>query len=255
MLSRGRVIGSCSLVIGKALQFLKRLGEASPLVLGALLLLVLACWGFIKIADEVVEGGTQRFDDWAIRATRRPNDLAELRGPQWLHEVARDITAMGGVTVLLLVTAAVVGYLIVDEKRHGVVLVLVATLGGLGLSTLLKNMFARPRPSIVPHLSDVYTSSFPSGHSMLSAVVYLTLGSLLARLVPQRAVKFYFIFVALVLTFLIGVSRIYMGVHYPTDVLAGWSAGLAWALIVWLVARYLQRRGAVEKDTEPTKET
>jgi undecaprenyl-diphosphatase len=239
-------------VLGKVRQLLRWLGNASPLVLAAVLVVVVASWAFIRIADEVHEGETQHFDDWAIRALRRPNDPAELRGPKWMHEVARDITALGGVTVLLLVTAAVVGYLIIDEKQRGVWLVLTATLGGLGLSTLLKDFFARPRPSGVPHLSSVYTSSFPSGHSMLSAVVYLTLGSLLARLVPQRALKFYFVFVALVLTFLIGVSRVYMGVHYPTDVLAGWAAGLVWALLCWLVARYLQRRGAVEKDTEHT---
>ena len=87
---------------------------------------------------------------------------------------------------------------------------------------------------------------------MLSAVVYLTLGSLLTRLVPERRVKIYFLVVALGLTFLVGVSRVYMGVHYPTDVLAGWTAGLVWALLCWLAARQLQKRGKVEKDTDPT---
>jgi undecaprenyl-diphosphatase len=130
-------------------------------------------------------------------------------------------------------------------------LVLIATLGGFVLSSILKHSYHRPRPNLVVHLSAVYTTSFPSGHSMLSAVVYMTLGTLLANFVTERRVKFYFVSVAMVLTFLVGVSRVFMGVHYPTDVLAGWSAGLAWALLCWMAARYLQRRGAVEKDITP----
>jgi undecaprenyl-diphosphatase len=127
-------------------------------------------------------------------------------------------------------------------------LVLVATGGGLVLSTVLKHFIDRDRPALVEHRSVVYTSSFPSGHSMLSAVVYLTLGSLLARIMPGRVLKLYFLFLAMALTFLVGVSRVYLGVHWPTDVLAGWCGGLVWALVCWLVARRLQRRGTVEKD-------
>jgi undecaprenyl-diphosphatase len=81
----------------------------------------------------------------------------------------------------------------------------------------------------------------------MSAVVYLTLGALLARLADQRRVKLYFLAVAALLTLLVGLSRVYLGVHYPTDVLAGWSAGLVWATLCWLAARSLQRRGAVER--------
>jgi undecaprenyl-diphosphatase len=128
--------------------------------------------------------------------------------------------------------------------------VIVAVVGGQVLSTLLKYFIDRPRPDIVHHLSHVYTTSFPSGHSMMSAVVYLTLGALLARFVPQRALKLYFIGLAMFLTFLVGVSRVYMGVHWPTDVLAGWTAGLVWAIACWLVARQLQRRHVVERDVE-----
>lgn len=227
------------------------------LVLIVALLVVGGVWGFVSIADEVVEGDTQAFDEWAVRALRTPNPESTLEhplpqvpiGPPWLREVGRDITALGGMAVLILVTLGVAGYLLMARKYHAMWLVLIATGSGLLLSSTLKWGFDRPRPE-VDHYSYVYTSSFPSGHSMLSAVVYLTLGSLLTRLVRERSVKVYVIAVALFLTFLVGASRVYMGVHYPTDVLAGWTAGLVWAMLCWLAARYLQQRGAVEKDFE-----
>jgi undecaprenyl-diphosphatase len=228
------------------------LGSHINLVLVVVLLIVGGSTVFVYIADEVMEGETQHFDNWAVRALRRPDNPAVAIGPPWLAEVGRDITALGGVAVMTLVTAGVAGYLLLVRKFRAAALVVVATLGALLISSALKHGFARQRPELVPHLSRVYTSSFPSGHSMLSSAVYLTLGSLLARLVPQRRVKIYFLAVALFLTFIIGLSRVYMGVHYPTDVLAGWTAGLVWALICWLAARYLQRRGKVEKDTEQT---
>lgn len=220
-------------------------------VLGVVLLIVIGTWGFIKLADEVREGDTQTFDDWAVRSMRRADDPTRPIGPPWLAEVGRDLTALGGVSVLVLVTAGVAGYLLMAGKRHAMWLVLIATLGGLLISTILKYSFDRARPELVPHLSQVYTSSFPSGHSMLSAVVYLTLGSLLTRLVERRLLKIYFLTLAILVTFLVGISRVYMGVHYPTDVLAGWAAGLVWALICWLAAHYLRQRGAVEPLTGP----
>jgi undecaprenyl-diphosphatase len=224
--------------------------HVSFIVLLCALVIATGTWGFAKLADEVLEGDTQHFDEWAIKSLRRPNDLATPIGPPWLHEVGRDATALGGMFVLTLVTLAVTGYLLIVRKYRATWLVLGATLSGLVLSTILKNSFNRQRPSVVPHLSNVYTSSFPSGHSMLSAVVYLTLGVMLSRLVPNRAAKIYFLVVALGLSFIIGVSRVYMGVHYPTDVLAGWTAGCVWATICYMVARALQKRGKVERDVD-----
>ena len=226
------------------------LGSHTGSLLVAALLVVLCIWAFIAIADEVKEGGTQRFDDWAIRALRKPADPAQPIGPPWLAEVARDLTGLGGVAVLSLMTAAVVGFLWLREKYGAMRLVLIATLGGLTLSTALKHVYNRPRPQLVAHLSAVYTTSFPSGHSMLSAIVYLTLGALLARLFEGTAIKVYILLVAMLLTLLVGMSRIYMGVHYPTDVLAGWAVGLSWAILCWLVARRLQRQGMVERSAE-----
>jgi undecaprenyl-diphosphatase len=215
-------------------------------VLLAVLLVIVGISAFVAIADEVREGDTLSFDEWAVRALRRRDDPAKPVGPGWLAEVGRDLTALGGVAVLTLLMLAVAGFLWLRRMSGALAVVLVAILGGLLVNGVLKSCFERPRPDVVPHLSKVYTSSFPSGHSMLAATVYLTLGALLARFAEGRALKAYFLLVALVLTFLVGISRVYMGVHYPTDVLAGWAAGLTWALLCWLAARFLQRRGIVE---------
>ena len=225
-------------------------GGLDLILLLAVLAMVTGVWSFMAIADKVVEGKTLRIDERLIRSLRNAADPSDPIGPEWLEEVGRDLTALGGVAVLSLITAAVVGFLFMRRQYHAIAFLLGATVGGLALSLLLKNHFARPRPELVPHLSAVYTSSFPSGHSMLSAVVYLTLGALLARLVKGPALKVYVLAMAMLLTLLVGVSRVYMGVHYPTDVLGGWSVGLSWAILCWLVARRLQREGVVEGSAE-----
>jgi undecaprenyl-diphosphatase len=225
---------------------LEWIGKYELSVMLALLLFVAAIWGFVEIADAVAAGRTMKFDEWAIRAMRKPNDPAAPIGPRWLAEVGRDLTALGGVAFLTLLTIAVAGFLWIKRMYGAMLLVLVATLGGLTVSMFLKMSFDRPRPDFVPHLSHIYTSSFPSGHAMLSATVFLTLGALLGRFVQERVLKAYFLIIALLLSVLVGVSRVYMGVHYPTDVLTGWSAGLAWAILCWLVARFMQRKHMVE---------
>jgi undecaprenyl-diphosphatase len=209
--------------------------------------ILLCICGFIAVAVGVKWGATREIDEQLLRAPRDASDPAKALGPAWLEEVARDLTAAGGIATLSLVTAAVSGYLLICRKYGALALLLGATLGGLLLGTVLKDRFDRPRPAVVPHKSLVMTSSFPSGHSLNSAVVYLTLGTLLAGLCRERRLKFYFFSVALLLTLLVGISRVFMGVHYPTDVLAGWCAGLAWALLCGLVARRLRRRGLVER--------
>ena len=235
----------CGVIVRTFRSVLAWLGSRGHLVLAAMLAVVAGTWGFVELLDEVKEGDTRRFDEWLITWLR----LHE--GPAWLQEVGRDMTALGGVAVLVMMTLAVAGYLQLSRRYHAMWLVIIATSGGLVLSTVLKHFIDRDRPSLVEHRSIVYTSSFPSGHSMLSAVVYLTLGSLLARIMPGRVLKLYFLLLAMMLTFLVGVSRIYLGVHWPTDVLAGWCGGLVWALLCWLVARHLQRKGAVEQDDDP----
>ncbi len=229
-------------------RFLGWLGTHEPVVLSALAVIVASTWFFADLADEVLEGDTRRFDESVLLAMRDADDLATPVGPAWFHEAFRDITSLGGTAVLILVIVAVTGYVWLIGKHGAMWLILASTLGGWLISTLHKYFVARPRPAVVPHLAEVSTASFPSGHSMMSAVVYLTLGALLSRLVARPLVKLYLLATACVLTGLVGVSRVYLGVHYPTDVLAGWLAGLIWATLCWLVARWLQKRGQIEPE-------
>jgi undecaprenyl-diphosphatase len=218
-------------------------------VLLVALLVVAGAWGFVRLAGAVLAGDTHAFDQWLLQALRSPADPAWPRGPRWLVEASRDVTAFGSSVVVALLTAAVAGYLWLRRTYGALGFVVSTTAGGALLSHLLKALVARGRPAPVPCLW-VSSPSFPSGHAMLAAVVYLTLGILLARLEPRPLLKVYFLGVMMALAFLVGVSRVYLGVHYPTDVLAGWLVGLVWGLLCWLAAWYLQQRGAVEREHE-----
>lgn len=171
-------------------------------------------------------------------AFRDPADPGQPAGPVWLATLGRDVTALGGATVVVTLTLLVIFSLVLRRQWGRIGLIVVTVGGGYALSATLKLHYDRPRPDIVPHLTEVGSASFPSGHSLLSSVVYLTLGALLAQASSRRREKIYFVAVAFMLTFLIGLSRVFLGVHYPTDVLAGWSAGTAWALLCWLVASH-----------------
>lgn len=203
-------------------------------------------WAFAELADEVIEGETHAFDRAILLSMRSAHDLADPVGPQWLEEVARDITALGSFAVLVLLMVFVLGYLIIDGKRRMALLVFFTVSAGAVLSWLLKNSFSRPRPDLVPHETLVFTASFPSGHSLMSAVVYLTLAALVARAEGGRRIRLYFVVSAVLITLLIGITRIYLGVHWPTDVLAGWSLGGCWAMLCWALALILQKEHRVE---------
>jgi len=208
-----------------------------PRILGAIAAATSILWLFIELAEEVVEGGTRRVDTAILMAFRSPIDPANPLGPDWLRELVRDISGLGSLGVLGLFVAATAVFLLLSGKYRTALYVLAAALGGTLVSSLLKEGFGRPRPDLVPHGTFVYSASFPSGHAMISAVVYLTLGALVAQLVPGRWLKLYVMAVASILTGLIGVSRVYLGVHWPSDVLAGWAVGAAWALGCWVVAQ------------------
>lgn len=222
--------------------------ELLPLIL--LVLIAGGVWLFAGLADEVGEGETRKVDRAVLLALREPADLSDPIGPPWMEEAVRDFTGLGSMAVLSLLTLAVCGFLVLDGKERVALLVFAAVTGGLLGSTLLKAGFQRPRPDLVPHRVVVSSSSFPSGHSMNAAATYLTLGALLARIQKKRRLRAFILSLAALLTLLVGFSRVYLGVHWPTDVLAGWTAGGVWAFLCWVVALRLQRRGAIEKPGE-----
>jgi len=229
-----------------------RVADIERTVLVAVILGAAALFVFAKIANEVGQGSTRAFDEWLLLSLRTPGDPAVPIGPKRVQELMRDITALGSTGVLTIMVLSVAGFLAMTRKGHAAMLVLVSVVGGTLISQTTKFAFARPRPDLVPHGAEVFTASFPSGHSMMSAVVYLTLGALLARTQADRGVKVYIMTIAVALTVLVGISRVYLGVHWPTDVLAGWSLGGLWALLCWLVMVWLQRRGNVEGETAST---
>ncbi len=195
-------------------------------------------FGFIELADEVTEGGSKQFDSAILLSMRNSDDLSDPIGPGWVEEMARDITALGSLLVLAGFTLFSVGYLLLTRKNWIAIFVAFSIVCGALASNELKSGFDRPRPDLVPHATQVYTQSFPSGHSAMSAVVFLTLGALISRVQSLFRTKVYFLGIAIFLTVIVGVSRVYLGVHWPTDVLAGWMFGVTWASATWLIFRW-----------------
>lgn len=226
---------------------LKRAGWREYVLLAAAAVLCGSLFVFAQVTDVVIEGDLHDAENTWMRQLRQPNDASKPIGPQWLRHASLDISALGGGAVLTLASLLVVGGLLLRGQYHGVLLLIVATLGGVFLNRFLKSLFARERPDIIPHLSEVSNASYPSGHSMLSAIVYLTLAVMLARTVSSRRLRVYLVGASLLVVFLIGSTRVYLGVHYPTDVVAGWAAGTAYALICLLVSYALEKRGKLER--------
>lgn len=213
-----------------------KLSHGTSIGLGAIAAL-LALFGFV--AEDVVEGETRAFDEAVLLALRVPGRPDQPIGPSWLVETARDITALGSYSVLGLLVVALFLYLLLSQMRATAILIVGAVVSGTIVSTVLKNLFDRPRPDLTG-VVDVFTPSFPSGHALVSAVTFLTIGAVLAAASKTRPLQIFYVALAIVLTLLVELSRIYLGVHYPTDVLAGWSLGAAWAL-VWFMAEAMLR--------------
>ncbi len=230
------------------IQWVRSHVEVTTLLL--LGVIIAAIWALAELVDEVFEGATLDLDRDILLLLRTPGDLSDPIGPWWLEEIGRDLTALGGVAVLTLTTLVVSLFFLLRHRWTSMLYILVTVGGGIAISGVAKEYFDRPRPDIVPHGSLVHTASFPSGHSMMAAVAYLSLGVLIARLQPRPILKVYILSVAVLLTLLVGVSRVYMGVHGPTDVAAGWLAGGAWAIVCLTVARGLARRGHMEEDAQ-----
>lgn len=200
---------------------------------------------FIELADEIAEGDAFFFDEALLLMLRDPNDVSNPIGPAWLEETAVEFTALGGYPLIILMTLAIAGYFAVRAWHGAAVYVLASVAGGGILSAVLKLMFDRPRPEIVGQFDTVHTASFPSGHAMVGTVTYLTLGALLVRFSRTRAEAIYIVAVTGFITALIGFTRVYLGVHWPSDVLAGWALGLSWAAFVWCVVAVIEYRAQI----------
>lgn len=206
--------------------------STAPVMLAAAI--AAALYVFFQIADEVGEDEIAGIDQALLLAFRNPSDIADPRGPPWFEETVVEITSLGGYPILIAVVGTVVGYLLVVRMFGPAVYTTLSIILGTGLSQLLKVLYDRSRPDLVDHLVTAHTASFPSGHATMSTIVYLTLAALIVRLVDDMRARVYVICVAVLVSVLVGLSRIYLGVHWPSDVMAGWALGVAWACISWL---------------------
>ena len=201
--------------------------------------------GFAFMVWAVLTGHTGGFDRGGLLFYRTGAGLAP-KGPPQLLEAVRDMTALGGVLLRnLFGLAAVVALLFLGLRREAV-LFAATVIGGWLVNSGIKALVGRPRPTIVPHLTEASGNSFPSGHSFNSAVVFLAVALAFASMSPRRSVRWTIIASAVALTWLIAFSRVWLGVHFPSDVIAGWLGGASWA---FLAAAVLDRPAEAATET------
>ena len=203
-----------------------------------------ATWAFLNLASEIAEGDTRAFDERVLLTLRDPTDPSNPLGPPWLEETARDFTALGSNGVLAFFVLAAILVLALARRRTEAAILAASAFGAILIESFLKHWYSRPRPDLVPPAARVFTSSFPSGHATMSAATLLTAGVLLARAQRDWRQKTLIASLATSLVLLIGISRVYLGVHWPTDVAAGWALGAGWAAVCWAAALWLHRHGA-----------
>ena len=213
------------------------------LLLLAGLSVLLAVFGVVELTDDVLEGDTQALDETVLQWFRHADGTPI--GPSWLPLAAQDLTALGSHSVLTLICVLAVG-LCLMARRFDVLAML--TFSGVGATVInfgLKALFARPRPSIVEPLVDVHTYSYPSGHALMSFALYLSFAAVTAELAAGFRTRAYLVCGGLLIAGIVGMTRIYLGVHYPSDVIGGWAIGGAWALLCWIVAVLIKERRQV----------
>lgn len=221
---------------------LKKVMNADKKVILTIFFVAFALYLFIEFSSEMKEGELTAIDNFILAALRDPNDPGKLIGPVWLLWFMQEISHLGGIYAMSSITAISALLFALKKRFRTLLCFLISISGGTLIMLLLKHFFNRPRPSVVPHLAEFTLGSYPSGHSMVSAIVYLTLGVLLARSTKSLKLRIIYLVTAGLLTFLIGISRCFLGVHYPSDVLAGWCAGVLWAALSYLLARMVLRK-------------
>lgn len=220
--------------------------RAADLRLAAELALVGALVVAFILIGNAVGGGIDQVDKDLLLAMRAAPD--DPHGPHWFEDGMMHLSAVGSGAVTGLVTLVSILFLLVARKPRLALLLLVCALGTLVWMEVLKGIYERPRPTVVTHIDPPGGMSFPSGHSMIAAALYLTLAVQIARALPERRLQRFAVAVGATLAMLVGVTRMYLGVHYPSDVIGGWTVGVTWALVCGVVARRLEKRGTVEGD-------
>jgi undecaprenyl-diphosphatase len=192
----------------------------------------------LAAASLFAEGGANSVDHMLMLALRTPGALDDPIGPKWFEDVMRDMTGLGGIGVVIGSSLVFAGYLALRRRFVDVGVLAASVIGAQLVSAVIKHWVERPRPDLVSHEAAIYSASFPSGHTLMATTVYLTFAMLIAADFPERRVRDYLLGVAWVVSFAVGASRIYLGVHWPSDVLAGWCIGALWMLAI---SRFLPR--------------